>query len=127
MAEHQNANQSTDETADPTGAGPLSGLRVLDLSNGPAGAQATQTLAHPTEHGAPLVFLVDGTDVEGDRLPVFLPVKPNGSKGWVDKAQVDVTANPYNIQVDLSDFKLTLRNGAEVRVSTPVSTASSIA
>ena len=84
------------------------------------GGQATQTLAHPTEHGAPLVFLVDGTDVDGDRLPVFLPVKPNGSKGWVDKAQVDVTANPYNIQVDLSDFKLTLRNGAEVLIDAPV-------
>src|SRR5688572_21353106 len=35
--------------------------------------EPAQTLGHPTERGVPLVFLVDGVDTEGDRIPVYLP------------------------------------------------------
>jgi crotonobetainyl-CoA:carnitine CoA-transferase CaiB-like acyl-CoA transferase len=43
-----------DQSASATGVGPLVGLRVLDLSNSPAGAQATQTLA---DFGAEVVHV----------------------------------------------------------------------
>jgi crotonobetainyl-CoA:carnitine CoA-transferase CaiB-like acyl-CoA transferase len=43
-----------DQIAPDTDAGPLAGLRVLDLSNSPAGAQATQTLA---DFGAEVVHV----------------------------------------------------------------------
>jgi lipoprotein-anchoring transpeptidase ErfK/SrfK len=82
--------------------------------------QPTQSLAHPTERGVPLVFLVDGTDVEGERLPVYLPVKPNGSKGWVDASSVKLTANPYSIEVRLAEHNLKVKQGTEVIIDTPV-------
>jgi len=82
--------------------------------------EPTQALAHPTERGVPLVFLVDGTDVEGDRLPVHLPVKPNGATGWVDAAEVEVTANPYSIKVELANHHLTVSKGTEVIIDTQV-------
>lgn len=92
-------------------------VQVYDAAE--AGA-VVQTLAHPGAHDVPLVFLVDGTEVDTDRVPVYLPTKPNGSKGWVDKTAVKLVQNPYNIEVDLSDFKLTLRNGTEVLIDAPV-------
>jgi lipoprotein-anchoring transpeptidase ErfK/SrfK len=82
--------------------------------------EPTQALAHPTERGVPLVFLVDGTDIEGERLPVHLPVKPNGATGWVDAAQVELTANPYSIKVELANHHLTVSKGTEVIIDTQV-------
>ena len=84
------------------------------------GGTASQDLANPTESGAPLVFLVDGTDVESARIPVFLPVKPNGAKGWVDKAQVKVSQNPYHVKIELSAHKLTVTNGGQNIIETGV-------
>jgi hypothetical protein len=92
-------------------------VQVYDAAEG---GTVVNTLAHPGDHGVPLVFLVDGTEVDTLRIPVYLPTKPNGSKGWVDKTAVNLVANPYSIEVDLSDFKLTLHNGAEVLLDAPV-------
>ena len=82
--------------------------------------EPAQTLGHPTERGVPLVFLVDGVDTEGDRIPVYLPVKPNGSKGWVDAAQVNVVENPYSIRVELANHHLTVNKGSETIIETAV-------
>lgn len=84
------------------------------------GGQETQSLANPIKSGAPLVFLVDGTDVSGTRLPVYLPVVPNESKGWIDANQVEVSANPYKITVELAEFKLTVTKNTETIIETPV-------
>lgn len=92
-------------------------VAVYDQADGTA---ASQTLANPIESGAPLVFLVDGTDVDGTRLPVYLPVQPNGSKGWVDKAQVKLSTNPYHLKVELGAHKLTLTNGGETVIESSV-------
>src|SRR5687767_3418222 len=82
--------------------------------------EPTQALPNPGDHGVPLVFLVDGLDIQQDRVPVYLPTKPNGSKGWIDTAQVDFVENPYSIKVQLSAFKLTVNKGSETIIDTPV-------
>jgi len=92
-------------------------VQVYDL---PEAGTVVETLAHPGAHDVPLVFLVDGTEVDTDRIPVFLPTKPNGSKGWVDKTAVNLVANPYGIKVDLSDFKLTVSNAGAVFIDASV-------
>jgi len=82
--------------------------------------EPTTTLANPNDVGAPLTFLVDGTEVDGERIQVFLPTPPNGSTGWVNASDVTLQANPYRIRVELGAHRLTVTNAGEVTVETPV-------
>jgi lipoprotein-anchoring transpeptidase ErfK/SrfK len=94
--------------------------RVFVYAEPDAETQPTELLANPNENGAPLVFLVDGTDVSGEFVAVFLPVPPNGSTGWVRARDVSLVANPYHIRVELTAHKLTVSNGSEVVLDTMV-------
>ncbi len=81
-------------------------------------AAPTHTLKNPTESGAPLVFLAERT--EGDWLLVNLPVRPNGSTGWVNASEVTVSTHDYKIVVELSKFKITVFKAGAVMLSEPV-------
>ena len=63
------------------------------------------TFEHPGPFGTPRVFLVQ--EDAGDWLNVLLPMRPNGSEGWVRAEDVVLATNPYRIEVDLSEFQLT--------------------
>jgi len=54
-------------------------------------------LANPQPSGAPLVFLVRRQ--AGAWVQVDLPVRPNGSTGWVRAADVTVTGVAYRVDV----------------------------
>lgn len=81
-------------------------------------------LANPSENGVPLLFLVDKAakpNVEKDEwLPVLLPIRPNGSRGWVRAKDVRLARNDYTITVDIADRTLTLRNKDEVDITTDI-------
>lgn len=62
-------------------------------------------LQNPTATGGELVLLVDALKSNG-WINVVLPVRPNGSTGWVRTADVTIQVNPYRIVIDLSDHKL---------------------
>lgn len=71
------------------------------------------TLANPTAFGAPLVLLEVGT-VPG-WYEVSLPVRPNGSTGWVAAADVQLRSVPYQITVAQSLHTATLwSNGTKI-------------
>ncbi len=63
-------------------------------------------LANPTDSGAPLVFLVRRRVAGRDQ--VYLPVRPNESKGWVNERDVVLASNPYSLQVRLHAHQLLL-------------------
>lgn len=86
----------------------------------PEASEPSHRLANPNENGAPLVFLVDGTDASGDWVPVHLPVRPNGSKGWIRASDVTLAQNDYRVTVELSAHRLRLTKGGELVVETPV-------
>lgn len=68
------------------------------------------TLSNPNANGAPLVFLVKKQ--QGAWYEVYLPIRPNGSTGWVQTEKVTVQTDPYRIVVSASEHKLTLeKNG----------------
>ena len=75
-----------------------------------ATAPVTHTLANPAKSGAPLVFLTEKT--EGDWILVNLPVRPNGSTGWVKAGDVTLTQHDFKIIVELNAHKLTVLKGA---------------
>jgi lipoprotein-anchoring transpeptidase ErfK/SrfK len=82
--------------------------------------QPTHRLANPTESGAPLVFMVDGDETDGPWLQVNLPVRPNGSRGYVRSADVTLQTTDYGVKVELAAHRLTVTKGTEVVVDTPI-------
>lgn len=65
-----------------------------------------------------LAFLV--LERRPDRLRVQLPGPPAGSTGWVDAGAVALSADPYSVEVRLSDRRLLLRRGPQVVLDAPV-------
>ena len=67
----------------------------------------------------PQVFLVKEQRPDG-WVQVLLPVRPNGSTGWVKSSDVTLTANPYRIDVQLGDHTITVNKGNDVVYTGPV-------
>ncbi|MFT7473511.1 MAG: lipoprotein-anchoring transpeptidase ErfK/SrfK [Verrucomicrobiales bacterium] len=83
----------------------VSEIEVYDAPDG----QITHRMANPTPADGPLVFLT--TSNEADWHEVLLPVRPNGSIGWVRDQDVSLAAHNYRIRVDLADFRLRVTEG----------------
>jgi len=79
---------------------------VFDQPNAPA---PSRVLSNPTATNGKLVFLVVDLTTTG-WVKVLLPVRPNGSTGWVRAQDVVTTPDPYKIVVSLSGHTLTLLN-----------------
>jgi len=90
----------------------------VDIFASPLAATPDFAMSNPTESGAPLVFLVE--EQQPGWLLVHLPVRPNGSRGWVRAGDVDLTQNDYRIEVLLSAFRITVWKGPEMLLSEPV-------
>ncbi len=85
--------------------------------------EPTMVLDNPNENGAPLVFLVE--EDQDDWLQVLLPVRPNGSTGWIRSAEVTLAANPFTIDIALADHRLVVHDGDEVVVDVPIGVGTS--
>lgn len=81
-------------------------------------SELTHTLEHPTERGVPRVFLVE--ERADGWLRVLLPVRPNGSEGWIREADVSLAWNPYEIEVNLAEFRMTIHREDELIVDTVI-------
>ncbi|HSP39652.1 MAG TPA: L,D-transpeptidase [Frankiaceae bacterium] len=77
-------------------------------------------LSNPNENGAPLTFLIregqPGTDGR-TWYHVLLPIRPNGSIGWVPASDVDVSGSDYQLVVHLRAFRLDLLQDGRLRQS----------
>ncbi len=91
-------------------------IEVFDSPDG--GAPASRAFENPRPSGAKQVFLVTGQ--RGDWLNVMLPVRPNGSTGWIRVADVTVAGHNYRIVVELGAHRLTVFNGDGVFHQEPV-------
>jgi lipoprotein-anchoring transpeptidase ErfK/SrfK len=77
-----------------------------------------QTLANPTPVGAPLVLLVQ--EETEDWVRVLLPLRPNGSEGWIRTSQVELLEHRFRIEVDLSAHRITVTEGKKTLLKAPV-------
>jgi lipoprotein-anchoring transpeptidase ErfK/SrfK len=84
----------------------------------PAEDQPAVALDNPNENGAPLVFLVE--EAQGEWLQVLLPVRPNGSTGWIRTADVQVASDPYRIEIALAAHKLSVYEGDQLIAEHPI-------
>ncbi|HVS68603.1 MAG TPA: L,D-transpeptidase [Mycobacteriales bacterium] len=63
-------------------------------------------LANPTGFGEPLTLMPIARD--GDWLKVLLPIRPNGTTGWVPSSAVKLMWVTYRVEVSLAKHRLVL-------------------
>ncbi len=111
-------------TAPPTTVDPTTSFVAASTVQGqqqvfdsPGGAVKT-SLPNPWVGDSPLVFLVKAD--HGEWLEVYLPVRPNGSTGFVRSSDVSVTRHNWRIEVRLSEFKIKVFEGDELFLDTGI-------
>jgi lipoprotein-anchoring transpeptidase ErfK/SrfK len=70
-------------------------------------------LSNPNKEGVVRVFLVDQQQ-GSDWLQVDLPVRPNGSTGWIRTADVNLKQDYWRMKVELAAHRITVWNGADI-------------
>jgi lipoprotein-anchoring transpeptidase ErfK/SrfK len=87
-------------------------------------ANAQQTMDNPylingnAKAQVPLTFLVKDfpPDKSCDWVQIDLPVRPNGSTGWVKASDVNLATNPWKLEANLGAFTLQVfKDGAQVQ------------
>lgn len=86
----------------------VKGSRITVYRNKEGAVQ--RTITSPNDYGATRVFLVERN--EGGWLQVLLPIRPNGSKGWIKAADVTLTETSYRVEIDRGAFRFTVYDGA---------------
>lgn len=87
----------------------------------PTSAEPFTSLANPIPSGGPLVFLVESLSAQW--LQVMLPLRPNGSLGWVRQSDVNLSQHRFRIEVHLADYRLELYNDDTLAHSFPIGIA----
>lgn len=86
-----------------------------------AGRRRTPTgweLDNPTSFDGPAVVVV--TEDHGPWLRVLVPVRPNGSEGWVRRTDVTLTTTTLHIDINIGQRRLTLYDRATAVFDTAV-------
>jgi lipoprotein-anchoring transpeptidase ErfK/SrfK len=97
---------------------------TVQIYSEPDAGKKSKTLANPRlinddpNASVPLVMMV--TEKKGDWLQVSLPVRPNGSTGWVQAKDFNLIDHDYRIQIDLGAFQLTAFKGDEQLLQTKI-------
>ncbi len=91
----------------------------VGVFDAPGAARPSRTLANPTPTPAPLVFLVEERRPDG-WIKVDLPVRPNGSTGWIRTETVSLAQTGYRIVVEIGAHRLTLYDRDRITVQAPV-------
>ena len=81
-------------------------------------------LRSPNTMGAPAVFLVESA--AADRFEVALPIRPNGSTGWIRAVDVRLSRVEHRVDVDLTRHRVTVRRGDRVLVRSPAGVGRSL-
>lgn len=91
--------------------------REVAVHEAPDGPRRT-VLASPLESGAPLTLLL--VQRRGEWLEVLLPVKPNGSTGWVRARSVRLQGVAYRLDVRTAAHELDLYDRGELVDTFPI-------
>ncbi len=101
----------------------------VDVYASPVQPEPARQLENPQPSGAapgstyPLRMLV--VEDRGDWLKVLLPIRPNGSSGWIRRSVVDLETHDYRAVVELGEHRITVWKGDEVFLQEPVGVGAS--
>ena len=90
----------------------------------PEGRRPFLRLPNPSGTGSPLVFLVRHRAAGWEQ--VYLPVRPDGSTGWIRDRDVRLALDPYSVQVRLSSHELVLRRRTRILARIPAGVGRSV-
>lgn len=76
-------------------------------------------LANPSTYEPPQPLVLGVVERQGDWVQVQVPVRPNGTSGWVRLADVELTATTRSIVVSLSQPSLRVLDGDRVLMDVP--------
>ena len=94
-------------------------LKSIDVFDAPDAPTPKTQLSNPDYYKIGRVFLVE----QGQGTPwlkVSLPVRPNGSTGWIKSDDVTLSVTYWKMLVELGAHKITVWNGADVVHTEPV-------
>jgi hypothetical protein len=98
----------------------------IQVFNSPGGS-VKSTLPNPrpldTKPPASINLYLLAKQVQGDWVEVYMPVRPNGSTGWVHKSDFDVSTHDYHIEVRLKEFNIKVFNGTQKVMDTSIGVA----
>jgi len=89
---------------------------TVGIYDDPSALAPAKTVPHPwllndePDKQIPQVFLVEKQRPDG-WLRVLLPERPNGSTGWIRQSDVQLTPNPYHLEVSLGAHKIAVFEG----------------
>lgn len=98
-------------TALPTVEAPITGRTATDLG---------WTFANPGPYDPPQPFTMLVEERRGDWAKVQVPVRPNGTVGWVRVADVELSTTAYRIEVNLTERRLRAYDDTELIADTQV-------
>lgn len=94
---------------------------TVAVSESPSGP-IRWTFDNPIASDGPLVFLLESFDTL-DWFRVLLPVRPNGSFGWVKSSEVTLTRHNYRFLVELDAFRISLFDHEKLAFTTEIGVA----
>jgi lipoprotein-anchoring transpeptidase ErfK/SrfK len=99
-------------------------LQAFATPNPPPGTAPVAVAPNPTHEGFDLVVSVIERSPDGAWLHVRLPMRPNGTTGWVPAANVRTWLVPNRVEVNVTTHRLTVLHGdsGEVLFDTDVAT-----
>lgn len=96
---------------------------VVAVYEAPGAPEPVHQLDNPQPSAAigetvPLVLLVRQRQAEW--LNVLLPIRPNGSSGWVRASDFTLESHDYRVLVELGAYRITVWKGNDVLLQEPV-------
>lgn len=92
---------------------------AIDIFDDADTAVPARSLDRADETSGRVVFLATGNQTD-ERIEVFLPVRPNGSTGWVDRGAVSLTSHGFKVEVRLAAHQLVVTDGDSVVLDTSI-------
>lgn len=75
-------------------------------------------VSNPTYFGNPLVLMVTDRTPDGEWLKVQIPVRPNGTEGWIPADEADLSSHFVRARVNLTERSVTVWDGDEIIAAT---------
>lgn len=120
----------TDETAYAMVVKARPGERVIRAFAAPDdGSEVVATITNDPEYPIHFLGVADSITYRnrfesvthgGDWLEVLLPVRPNGTTGWIKLAGRELSRNPFRVSIDVADHQLVVFNLGEIWLETPI-------
>ena len=129
---------ATATTAQPTTTAPAAPVHLaatatvprVEVFNTPVQPEPARIVDNPQPDGAapgstlPLRMLV--VEDRGEWLKVLLPLRPNGSSGWIRRSVVELEeGHDYRMLVELGQHRITVWKGTDVVLQEPVGVGAS--